>query len=261
MNLVADIAGPDAQRFLFSVPRNARDALWAVPAGRGLALTASPRTGAACLAGTERLADLRPLLRFTNRLRVYAPAVGPGRGPAPSAWELSLGKARFTLTLSPGKYRGFTGEGALLEALAGPAAAGDADLVGLLLGWDPVISMASLRSSSGLSSSRAEAALAVLASNGTVGYDLADGAYFRRELPVGAEMGKVHPRLAGARALVDAGSVTLAEGGALSGEHRVTLAGDAVADTCTCSWWGKHQGSRGPCKHVLAARILARQAR
>jgi len=28
--------------------------------------------------------------------------------------------------------------------------------------------------------------------------------------------------------------------------------------SCTCPWWWDHRGSRGPCKHVLAARIAAR---
>jgi len=37
--------------------------------------------------------------------------------------------------------------------------------------------------------------------------------------------------------------------------HRVTFA--SPDDTCTCPWWGKHRGTRGPCKHVLAARLAA----
>ncbi|MFC4535648.1 SWIM zinc finger family protein [Sphaerisporangium dianthi] len=28
--------------------------------------------------------------------------------------------------------------------------------------------------------------------------------------------------------------------------------------SCTCPWWFDHPGSRGPCKHVLAARIATR---
>jgi hypothetical protein len=257
MRLAADIAGPDAQRFLASLPRAARDPLWVVPAGRTLSLAASPRPGAACLAGPERLAELRPLLRFTRRLRVYAPADSANL-PSPSAWELTLGQARFTLTISPEKYRGFTGEGALLGALASGTATEDADLAGLLLGWDPVVSLPGLCSCAGFSAERALAALAALASSGRVGYDLADGAYFHRELPVGAQVAKVHPRLADARSLVEAGQVTLTEGGASSGDHRVTFAAGGMAgDSCTCPWWGKHQGTRGPCKHVLAARLLA----
>ena len=185
----------------------------------------------------------------------------PSALPAASAWELTLGGtgARLTLSLSPEKYRGFSGEGALLGALAAPeTAAGDADLISLLLGWGPVIDLASLTASANLSAERTDATLAVLASSGKVGYDLTDAAYFHRELPLGADVERVHPRLADARKLVAAGKVTLTEGGATSGDHRVRFAlghGRAAGDTCTCPWWGKHQGTRGPCKHVLAARI------
>jgi hypothetical protein len=263
MRPVAELTGADATRFIVGLPRAARGALWAVPAGRTLSLTATPRPGAACLAGPERLIELRPLLRFTKRLRVYASPAADGAAvaghtvlPGPSAWELTLGQAgaRFTLTLSPEKYRGFSGEGALLGALAGAdAAAEDAALTGLLLGWDPVIDPASLAASAGLTANRVAAALATLASWGAVGYDLACGAYFHRELPLGAEVARVHPRLADARELLAAGQVTVIGGGAMAGDHRVSFADDG--DTCTCPWWGKHRGTRGPCKHVLAARI------
>jgi len=273
MRLVAELAGPDAQRFISCLPRTARGPLWAVPAGRTLSLAGFPRPGAACLAGPERLGELRPLLRFTKKLRVYAPlgadhadsdvAPLPARSalPAASAWELTLGGtgARLTLTLSPEKYRGFSGEGALLGALAAAeTAAQDAGLISLLLGWGPVIELASLTASAHLPAERTVAALAILASSGKVGYDLADGAYFHRELPLGADVERVHPRLADARELVATGQVTLTEGGAVSGGHRVRFGpgqGETTGDTCTCPWWGKHQGTRGPCKHVLAARI------
>ena len=273
MRLVAELAGPDAQRFISCLPRTARGPLWAVPAGRTLSLAGFPRPGAACLAGPERLGELRPLLRFAKKLRVYAPlgadhadsdvAPLPARSalPAASAWELTLGGtgARLTLTLSPEKYRGFSGEGALLGALAAAeTAAQDAGLISLLLGWGPVIELASLTASAHLPAKRTVAALAILASSGKVGYDLADGAYFHRELPLGPDVERVHPRLADARELVATGQVAFTEGGAMAGGHRVRFGpgqGETAGDTCTCPWWGKHQGTRGPCKHVLAARI------
>ena len=121
-----------------------------------------------------------------------------------------------------------------------------------------MIDLASLTASANISAERTAAALAVLASSGKVGYDLTDAAYFHRELPLGADVERVHPRLADARKLVAAGKVTVTEGGATSGDHRVRFGpghGRAAGDTCTCPWWGKHQGTRGPCKHVLAARI------
>ncbi|MDR1187609.1 MAG: SWIM zinc finger domain-containing protein [Bifidobacteriaceae bacterium] len=33
---------------------------------------------------------------------------------------------------------------------------------------------------------------------------------------------------------------------------------DLAQDRCTCPWWVKYHGTRGPCKHVLAARAEAR---
>jgi SWIM zinc finger len=261
MRPVGELVGAEAQRFIRGIPRNARRPLWAVPAGRGLALAASPRPGAACLAGPHRLAELGPLLRFARGLRVYGPPVDARSLPEPSAWELDLGKARFTLTLSPEKYRGFSGEGALLGLLADGEAAADADLVSVLLAWDPRIDAGRLSAEAGLPAGRVAAALGYLAAAGRVGYDLAEEAFFHRELPFGAALEAMHPRLADARALITAGSVALTADGAgavvrsRGVEHRVTFA--QPHDTCTCPWWGRHRGTRGPCKHALAARMAA----
>jgi hypothetical protein len=264
MSLVAELKGAEAQRFIRGIPRSARRPLWVVPAGQALALAASPRPGAACLAGPHRLAELGPLLRFARGLRVYGPPVGTRSLPVPSAWELDLGTARFTLTLSPEKYRGFSGEGALLGLLADARAAADADLVSVLLAWDPRIDAGWLSTGAGLPTERVMAALGYLAAAGRAGYDLAEEAFFHRELPFGAALETMHPRLAGSRELIVAGSATLTAHGTAavvrSGgvEHRVTFA--EPYDTCTCPWWGKYRGTRGPCKHVLAARVAAGRA-
>ena len=179
---------------------------------------------------------------------------------APSAWELDLGSARFTLTLSPEKYRGFSGEGALLGLLADDDVAADAALLTESLDWGPRIDAHCVAASLGMTPERVVAALGYLAASGRVGYDLADETFFHRELPFGRALEAMHPRLVSARELIAAGAVTVADTGAIvrsgESEHRVTFA--APADRCTCPWWGKHQGSRGPCKHVLAARLAAR---
>ncbi|WP_071605937.1 SWIM zinc finger family protein [Budvicia aquatica] len=31
---------------------------------------------------------------------------------------------------------------------------------------------------------------------------------------------------------------------------------DGNNQRCTCEWYGKHQGARGPCKHVLAVKKM-----
>jgi hypothetical protein len=94
------------------------------------------------------------------------------------------------------------------------------------------------------------AALGQLGAAGGVGYDLAEDGYFHRELPYDrAVLAGMHPRLRDARALLDVGSVTVTPDGALvvstGGEHRVTRAADGTS-RCTCPWWGRHRGGRGP---------------
>jgi hypothetical protein len=180
---------------------------------------------------------------------------------APSAWELDLGSARFTLTLSPEKYRGFSGEGALLGLLADDDAAADAALLSESLDWGPGIDARRVAASLGMTPARVVAGLGYLAASGRVGYDLADEMFFHRELPFGPALEAMHPRLVTARELIASGAVTVTGTGAIvrsrESEHRVTFA--TPADRCTCPWWAKHQGNRGPCKHVLAARLAARK--
>lgn len=272
MRQVAELTWPEASRFLSSLPRGVRRPLWAYQAGRTLVLGVTPRQGAACLAAPERLAELAPLLRFATRLRVYAPPAGAAGLPAPSAWELTFGTARLTLTLSPEQHRGFSGEGALLSGLADSDGDADADLLAALLPWDARLDPSRLSKITGLSPERTGVSLSRLAASGRVGYDLAEQSFFHRELPF-TVAGKDHPRLRDARTLVAEGKVTLTPDGAMVGGsadpgeadpgedtpatgHRVTFA--SPRDLCTCPWWGKHQGTRGPCKHVLAARLAAR---
>jgi hypothetical protein len=260
MRPVGELTGTAARRFVRSIPRAARRPLWAFPACGSFSLATTARSGAACIAGPHRMAELGPLLRFARKLRVYGPDVDSSSTEAPSAWELDLGSARFTLTLSPEKYRGFSGEGALLGLLADEDVAEDALLLGTSLAWDSRIDVSRLPASLGLTSQHVSAALSFLAASGRVGYDLAEESFFHRELPFGPALEAMHPRLVSARNLIASGAVILGDSGAVvrSGdtEHRVTFGG--MADRCTCPWWGKHRGNRGPCKHVLAARMAAR---
>jgi hypothetical protein len=102
-------------------------------------------------------------------------------------------------------------------------------------------------------------ALRVLGASGLVGFDVAQGRYFHRELPFDLAMVEdLHPRLADARLLIEAGGVSVTsrepfEAQVVSGgvHHQVRQQGDEWR--CTCPWFAKHQGQRGPCKHVLAA--------
>ncbi|MGP3960385.1 SWIM zinc finger family protein [Nonomuraea sp. 3N208] len=253
-DLRAELAGPHAVRFLRSLPRGARSTVWAVPGGRDLRVSSGPAPGGVCLSGTGRVATLMPLLRFAKKLRVYGPADGTS-----SAWELELPGMRYTLAVSPEPWRGFSGEGAVLADLATDEAAADADVVGMLLNFEPTVELGLLADRSGLTIERVRTALTQLGTAGRVGYDLHEAAHFHRELPYDrAQVAQLNPRLTAARALVESGAVRLAGDSAEvttdGGVRRVRI----QTGECTCPWWFDHRGSRGPCKHVLAARIAAR---
>ncbi|MBC9714872.1 SWIM zinc finger family protein [Streptomyces sp. TRM66268-LWL] len=265
--LRAELPAAEAVLFLRGLPRvtgargAGRGAMWVVPAGRGLRPTTRPAPGAVCLPGPERLAALQRVLRHARALRVYGPAAADA-SPSAGAWEAVLPGMRLTLTLSPDVTRGFSGEGGVLSSLASAEAQEDAELISVLLSWEPRIDLAELAASSGLTVERVRAALVYLGTSGRVGYDASEAAYFHRELPYDSGRVERHnPRLKDARALVDRGAVVLdgemATVRAQDGHvHRVRTDGGVL--TCTCLWWAKYRGGRGPCKHALAVRLVRR---
>ncbi|NEB01151.1 SWIM zinc finger family protein [Streptomyces sp. SID13726] len=267
-DLRAELSAAEAVRFLRTLPRGgargaSAGAQWVVPAGRGLRPTTRPVPGAVCLPGPERLIALQRVLRHATSLRVYGPPVAAATAaPSASAWEIVLPGMRLTLTLSPDASRGFSGEGGVLDALATGEAAADAELIAVLLAWEPRVDVTDLAAASGLTAERVRTALVHLGTSGRVGYDTAEAAYFHRELPYDAERVERHnPRLRSARALVAAVAVTLTGAvGTVTAEdghvHRVRE--EAGVLSCTCLWWAKYRGGRGPCRHALAVRMVRR---
>ncbi|MET8829554.1 SWIM zinc finger family protein [Streptomyces sp. NPDC004610] len=273
-DLRAELGAADTLRFLRGLPRTGRPGAavqWLLPTGRGLRPTSRPAPGAVCLPGPWRLATLHRVLRHATGLRLYGPPAAPDSPPLASGWQADLPGMRLTLVLSPGVARGFSGEGAVLEALAGDDTAADAELVAVLLAWEPRVDPADLAARSGLTRDRVRAALTRLGTAGRVGYDTAEAAYFHRELPYDTDRAERHnPRLVAARALVAEGAVTLREetgrgagpvAEVRSGDrtHLVRPVPDAPGLSCTCPWWSDHRGQRGPCKHALAVRIAHRR--
>jgi hypothetical protein len=267
MTLRHELPAVEARRFLQSLPRTPgpnRDALWAVPATRGMRLTTRPTTHAVCLPGPQRLRPLEPLLRYATTLRVHGPDPATGAPALPSCWQLDLPGARATIVLSPDLSRGFSGEGGVLHDLANDQASDDADIVAALLAFQPALEPDRLARGSGLSHAHVARALTHLAAAGRVGYDLAEAAHFHRELPYDpATLEAMHPRLRDARTLVDAGHIHT-DGDLThvhSGDSTYLVRHTADGDHCTCPWYGKHKTHRGPCKHILAANLARRPKR
>ncbi len=259
----ADADAPGARAFLRSIPKApSKRPVWIAPAGRGLrTLHHDPGHGAVPLAGLARLRLFDRVARHATSLRVFAAA-----GDGSTGWQLDVPGARLTLVLSPEVWRGFSGEGRALHRLADAAPSASIAAVRGALGWEPRLGVEALTATTGRSRDEVSGALAALALSGIVGYDLAEGGFFRRELPF--DLGRterLQPRLREARRLVEQAAVRIDPGDTsglaawVSGtggvEYRVRSTQNAWI--CTCPWYGRHRGDRGPCKHVLAVQLVA----
>jgi len=251
----------EALRLLRSLPKAStrRTPLWIARTGGGLAASTRQTPGAVRLTETARLRVLGLLLPRAKGLQVHADAQQQA-----CTWVLDFGSARLSLVLSSEVWRGFSGEGQALTALMQASTGNAAELacVRASLNWQAAIDAAALAAGCNSSVDRVTDALRVLGASGLVGFDVSEGAYFHRVLPFDLSlMEDLHPRLAEARQLLEEGAVTLVSTQPLAATiasggvwHRVWEVDEQLH--CTCPWFARHQGQRGPCKHVLAASAL-----
>ncbi|WP_420334078.1 SWIM zinc finger family protein [Roseibium sp.] len=242
-----------AQRFLRTLPRSKDDsARWVSVRGGIAAVSSRPTDGAVLLRGAHRLRLLEAMVSRSGGMDVFsAEATGA------SAWSLDFGSQRFWLVLNAEPWRGFSGDGGTLSAMASSSS----DAVAAIraqLNWQDRIDVPALSSATGLETHIVEDALAELAARGLVGFDLGRMGYFHRVLPFDlAPLDDLNPRLKAARDLCDANAVTMtpfgAEVASKDAVHKVDR--DAQGWRCTCPWFSKHGRQRGPCKHVLAVEM------
>lgn len=259
-----EVPGVEASRFLRSLPRmqTSRRETWVVPAGRGLRLSQRRGPTGVRVGGLQRLGVLERLAPQAQRMQVFAEET-----TGASAWELAFDDCRFHLVISPEVWRGFSGEGQVLQALASGTWKDALPEIRAALKWQAVVDQPALMATAGLTKPAVAGALAALGARGLVGFDLHEGAYFHRELPF--DMGlveKLQPRLINARKLIAEDKVRpgrrdkqqsewfVAGSGV---EHRVRLLDDDAR--CSCPWFAKHGNTRGPCKHILAIQILSEE--
>lgn len=262
LELRYEISASEARRFVRSLTHGGapKQPRFVMQSGKSLRLSIREKPGAIRLTGVDRVRSLEPLLGAAKGLRIWADAES-----GVSGWEVVFDVGRFFLLVSPELYRGFSGEGQVLERLAtGNWQDALAD-VQAQLAWQSMINTEEISKQAGVSQEDIRSALAVLGSRGLAGFDVSAGAYFHRVLPF--ELDKVEelqPRLKGANKLLEDGRVRIAEQisedecdllvGGTGVEHSVRLRSDQ--DKCTCPWFSKYRGQRGPCKHILAARMF-----
>lgn len=265
MTVKLEVPASEAKRFLRSLPRTGmpKQPSYVTQTGRALRLSQREGRGAVRFAGTHRVRILEPLLRSAKSLRVWADEISGVTG-----WEVLLKAGRFFLMLSPEVYRGFFGEGQALTQLAGERWHDALPRVQAALKWQTILETTNLAKDLNFPQEEVEAALAVLGARGLTGFDANRGAYFHRELPFDLDrVEQLQPRLKSARKLLEAGKLRVLEEPGLPNTDSadVVVEGTGVMhtvrlrpeeDKCTCTWFSKYQGQRGPCKHILAARML-----
>ena len=231
-----------------------------VGSGKTIRMSQHSKKGSVKVLGTHRLKIIEPLLPLSKKVKVWFDSVNDT-----SAWEICFQKGSFFLMLSPEVYRGFSGEGQNLSSLANSPADSIIRKVQAQLKWQSEIDPSFLANEIGINETEATSALAVLGSRGLAGFDVSHGHYFHRELPF--DMSKIEsqqPRLKNARKLVEKNKITKQESDSKDENiyhvpgtgitHRVRLQGSN--NYCTCPWFSKYQGSRGMCKHILAAQLI-----
>jgi len=252
-----------AMKFFRSLPRmkTNRRTTFVKQSGDGLRLSQIGTGNTVRVGGLERLRVLESLSKNAERLDIYSDEL-----TGASAWVLSFLDCRFTLAISPEVWRGFSGEGQALASLA----KSDVDqlpLVRAALKWQSVIQPRVLAMASKLKPATIDAALKTLGSRGLVGFDLAEQAWFHRELPFDlSQVAKLQPRLIAARKLIDGEKIRLHKQTKTTCEFRVAgsgvehhvnvKAGATTTFKCTCPWFNKHGLNRGPCKHILASQMV-----
>lgn len=266
---VMEVDPKELNRLLASIPEHnilkRGDINYIVPNVSGKSLRLSQREAPASVAigAIGRLKAIQPLLRMAQSVKIYA------SGSKVCAFEFSLSNGKFHLVLSPDASRAFSGEGQVLKDLSNRVSDNALAKVRAALGWQNTISAKELSRKLDLPIEQVDNALSILGSRGLVGYDMAYGQYFHRELPFDLSLvEELHPRLEKARRLVQESAVKLlkAQGDETiisarvsgdNGEHLVRLSEEFFQ--CTCDWFTKYSGQRGPCSHVLAVELATQQ--
>lgn len=218
-------------------------------------------SNAVCIGGIHRLKLLQPLIPLINQLKVY-----PHSDMQSVTFILCFDELNFVFSVSRDFWRGFSGEGAALEALI-------EDLPDTLIQafdnysfTNQEFNPALMSFEAGIDITKIEQLATKLSAMGLLGYDLAKNGFFYRRLPFKLErILSLNPRLKGAEKLLEENKVEITqktdneieakvEGSGV--HHYVAIKGDS--QKCTCTWFSRNQGERGACKHILAVKKKAK---
>lgn len=211
------------------------------------------------IGGIQRLRLLEGILPYIDSMQVYQEP-----GAESCSFVADFKNMRLTLSLSPDSYRGFSGEGNVLENMI--QSVPDEWVFGMnsLLKSNELFDPTLLSIQHDVDFATMDSLTASLSSIGLLGYDLNIQQHYYRRLPFKMErILSLNPRLKNAKKLIENESVDIinrtenfieARVAGSGVEHTVIIQGEL--SRCTCDWFTNHQGKRGVCKHILAVKMI-----
>ena len=231
---------------------------WLTPTKVGVMLKLREEKNSVYISGLHRLSALRRIMSHVNAIYFYAPKNSEaGR----MMIEVCMRGASITLSLTAKSYEGYSGEGALLDSLSDLKILEYADKIDNILNFESILDLDKISESTGIIKNDIKNAIELLAVSGKLGFDVKEKAFFHRELPDDPDrVLKDNPRLVGAKKLMEGISHVEDDIWHVKSQdttYRVIYPKDLGAQNakCTCTWYLKHQNSRGPCKHILAVKL------
>lgn len=215
--------------------------------------------GAICVGGLHRLRLIESLLPHIDKLCVF-----PHPTMQSTTWQLYFGAVRFNLSLSRECWRGFSGEGAALESLIDDVPDSWIDAMDKYSYVNQEFNSTLFAVEENLNLKQVDNLTGRLAAMGLLGFDLDENKFFYRRLPFKlSRIMSLNPRMKEAEKLLAEGKVEIISRTADKIEARVEGSGvrhtvifEEERERCTCTWFSKHQGERGACKHVLAVKKM-----
>ena len=214
-------------------------------------------TNAICVGGINRLKLIEPLLAYADELKIF-----PHPQMQSTTWQLYFGNIRFSFSLSRDSWRGFSGEGAALESLIDEVPDKWIDAVDKYSYVNQAFNPTILAVNEGLDLKIIDNITGRLSAMGLLGYDLDENHFFYRRLPFKlSRILSLNPRMKDAEKLLAENKVQIISNTGNRVEAKVEGSGvchsvilEEEKERCTCTWFSRHQGERGPCKHILATK-------
>jgi hypothetical protein len=210
------------------------------------------------IGGVQRLRLLEGILAIVDKIFIYE-----SDDKQTCAVVCEFGKMQLLMAFSPDSYRGFSGEGNVLENMTENLPIEWVYGLNSLLKSNEMFDPTMLSIENDIDFGTMDNLTSNLSSMGLLGYDLSEKAHFYRRLPFKTErILSLNPRLKNAKKLIDNEEVEIVERKADYVEAKVKGSGvvhkviiDNTSQRCTCDWFTAYQGKRGICKHILAVKM------